>query len=112
MVEEEEAQQPEFRTSYLHERMVETACTEAEFDQRDLLEWGVSQLEPDLRVIFLLRVIDELHPTVELACTGKMCQIVELGNKFAASWAIGRKTFTVVGLRDTAELVAIISALT
>jgi len=41
-----------------------------------------------------------------------MCQIVELGNKFAASWGIGRKTITVVGLRDTAELAAIISALT
>ena len=52
------------------------------------------------------------HPNVEIACTGKTCQIVELGNKFAASWGIGRKTITVVGLRDMAELAAIISALT
>ena len=52
------------------------------------------------------------HPSVELACTGKKCQIVELGNKFAASWGIGRKTITVVGLRDMVELAAIISALT
>ena len=51
------------------------------------------------------------HPSVELACAGKKCQIVELGNKFAASWGIGRKTITVVGLRDMTELAAIISAL-
>ena len=51
------------------------------------------------------------HPSVQLACTGKTCQIVELGNKFAASWGIGRKTITVVGLRDMAELATIISKL-
>jgi len=52
------------------------------------------------------------HPTVRLACAGKPCQIVELGNTFAASWQIEGKTITVVGLRDTVELAAIISALT
>jgi hypothetical protein len=52
------------------------------------------------------------HPNVQLACAGTPCQIVELGSTFAASWRIEGKTITVVGLRDTAELVAIISALT
>ena len=52
------------------------------------------------------------HPNVQLACAGKPCQIVELGNTFAASWRSEGKTITVIGLRDTAELVAIISALT
>jgi len=52
------------------------------------------------------------QPNVQLACAGKQCQIVELGNKFAASWRSEGKTITVVGLRDTAELAAIISALT
>ena len=53
-------QKPEFRPSFLHQRVVETACAEAEFDQRDLLEWALRQLEPNLRAILLLREIDEL----------------------------------------------------
>ena len=53
-------QRPECRTSCLCDIAVETACATAQFDQRDLLEWALSQLEPDLRAIFLLRVIDEL----------------------------------------------------
>ena len=52
--------QPEFITSHLRDNAVEAACDTAQFDQRDLLEWGLSQLAPDLRAIFLLRVIDEL----------------------------------------------------
>jgi len=53
-------QHPECRTSCLHDIAVETACATDQFDQRDLWEWALSQLEPDLRAIFLLRVIDEL----------------------------------------------------
>ena len=52
------------------------------------------------------------HPNVQLACVGKQCLIVDLGNTFAASWRSEGKTITVIGLRDTAELVAIISTLT
>lgn len=51
---------PESRTLNLREKVVEPACATAQSDQRDLLEWGLSQLEPNLRAIFLLRVIDEL----------------------------------------------------
>ena len=32
----------------------------AQMDQRDLLEWAMNRLDPDLRVIFLLREIEEL----------------------------------------------------
>lgn len=52
--------QPNFRTSHVCDKIDETACTTDQFDQRDLLEWALSQLEPNLRAIFLLRVIDEL----------------------------------------------------
>ncbi|MDZ4851593.1 MAG: sigma factor-like helix-turn-helix DNA-binding protein [Pirellulaceae bacterium] len=42
------------------ERLAQKQLYEAQFDQRDLLEWGFSQLEPDLRAILLLRLTDEL----------------------------------------------------
>ena len=53
-------QRSECRTSCLRDIAVETTCATDEFDQRDLWEWALAQLEPDLRAIFLLRVIDEL----------------------------------------------------
>lgn len=53
-------QQAECKIFCLRDIAVETACATDQFDERDLLEWALSQLEPDLRATFLLRVIDEL----------------------------------------------------
>lgn len=51
------------------------------------------------------------RPHVNMQCADATCQVTELGNCLAASWPIGNRVVTVVGLRGVDELTRWVKAL-
>lgn len=54
----------------------------------------------------------EGRASIRVACGGKNCRLVELGRQFAATWSIGPRMITVIGLRDTDELAVLVTTFT
>ncbi len=50
--------------------------------------------------------------SVDVDCAGKNCRLVTIGRQFAASWRVGKRMLTVVGLRDTEELAVLVATFT
>lgn len=51
------------------------------------------------------------RPAAERMCNGKPCKLVELDHRIAASWKLGHRHMTVVGLRDVDQLEALVASL-
>ncbi|TWU39441.1 zf-HC2 domain-containing protein [Novipirellula artificiosorum] len=51
------------------------------------------------------------QPSRSIDCAGRSCRIVETGTQFAATWSIGDRMVTVVGLHNTDELNKIVETL-
>lgn len=49
------------------------------------------------------------RPEMSANCNGKQCMLVELDDRIAASWKHDKRHFTVVGLRDVAELTNLVA---
>lgn len=49
--------------------------------------------------------------SVQIPCAGKSCRVIEIGDQLAASWRRGRRTITVIGLRDVEELSRLVATL-
>ena len=49
------------------------------------------------------------RPEMSASCNGKQCRLVELDDRIAASWKHDKRNFTVVGLRDVAELTNLVA---
>lgn len=44
------------------------------------------------------------RPATEAICNGIRCNLIQLDDRFAATWRCGKRYITVVGARDTAEV--------
>lgn len=44
------------------------------------------------------------RPRTERICNGKPCSLLEMDGRIAASWKLGKRQLTLVGLRDPAEV--------
>jgi hypothetical protein len=49
------------------------------------------------------------RPEMSASCNGKQCMLVKLDDRIAASWKHDKRHFTVVGLRDVAELTNLVA---
>lgn len=44
------------------------------------------------------------HPSVHIDCQTTRCRLTDLGGQLAATWRVGKRVITVVGVRDVEEL--------
>lgn len=51
------------------------------------------------------------EPSIHIECEGTMCRVTQLDGQLVASWRIGSRVMTVVGVRNTDELVKLVAAL-
>jgi hypothetical protein len=51
------------------------------------------------------------RPAIQALCRDKCCCLIQLGDKLAGSWPLETGHVTVVGLRDVAELEALVRSL-
>lgn len=49
------------------------------------------------------------RPEMSVTCNGSRCSLVELDDRIAASWKLDKRHITVVGIRDVAELTALVA---
>lgn len=49
------------------------------------------------------------RPEIKAKCNGRDCRLVEVENRFAATWKSGPRHFTAIGMRDIAELVELVA---
>lgn len=50
-------------------------------------------------------------PSVNIMCRDKVCRVTQLNGQLAATWQIGERVMTVIGLRDVEELLVLFGAL-
>jgi anti-sigma factor RsiW len=48
---------------------------------------------------------------VETMCSGKPCKLIDMNDRLAASWSVGNRQLTVIGLRDRAQLESLVDSL-
>lgn len=52
----------------------------------------------------------EDEPSVKIKCREKVCRVTQLDGQLAATWRIGPRLVTAIGVRDTDELATLIAA--
>lgn len=51
------------------------------------------------------------QPSISIKCQNKTCRVTELSSQLIATWQIGSRMVTVIGLRDVEELTRLVAAL-
>ncbi|QDV85309.1 anti-sigma factor family protein [Planctomycetes bacterium TBK1r] len=50
-------------------------------------------------------------PSIQIECAGIICRVTQIDGQLAASWRVGSRMMTVIGVRDTDELARLIEIL-
>ncbi len=51
------------------------------------------------------------QPSIHIECEGTRCRVTQVGSQLAASWQVGSRVMTVIGVRNTNELAKLVAAL-
>lgn len=79
-------------------------CVQAIWQRNDESQLAVFEHESKMDDWFA----DE--PSIRIECAGTVCRVTQLDGQLVASWRVGSRVVTVIGIRDTDELARLVAA--